>query len=110
MQYLDSDFILSAKHCECNIIPLPVNEQVFYAIKRGKTSQVFIGFPDKRVSQLYQMFLPSDKRHIVVEIQLLGNNGKLFSRMHFEMAFVMNNQNLAHRYSVQLGHRVVWED
>ena len=107
MQYLDAEFVLSAKHCECNIIPLPVDAQVFEAIKRWIINEIFIDSHDKRVSQLSQMFLPLDKRRIVVEVQLMGDKGELCSRMHFEMAYVMNSQD---SYSVKLGHRVAWED
>ena len=110
MQYLNCNSLLSAKHCECNIIPFPVNAQVFYAIERGIINEIFIDSHDKRARQLYQMFLPSEKRHIVVEVRLLCNNGKLRRRMHFEMAYVMNNQDRQRDYSVKLGYRVVWED
>ena len=110
MQYLNCNSLLSAKHCECNIIPFPVDAQVFYAIEHCIINEIFIDSHDKRVSQLAQMFLPLDKRHIVVEVQLMGDKGELCSRMHFEMAYVMNNQDRQRDYSVKLGHRVVWED
>jgi hypothetical protein len=109
MQYLDTEHILSAKHCEFNIMPLTVNALDFEAIERGITNEVFIDLCDKRARQLCRMFLPFDKRRrIVVELQLLGDNGKLCKRMHFEMIHVMNYR--CSDYSVQLGHRVVWED
>ena len=107
MRYLNCNSLLSAKHCECNIIPFPVDAQVFEAIKRWIINEIFIDSNDKRVSQLSQMFLPLGKRHIVVEVQLLGDNGEVCRRMHFEMEYVKNNQN---SYSIKLGHRVVWED
>ena len=111
MQYLNCNSLLSAKHCECNIIPFPINAQVFYAIERGIINEIFIDSHDKRARQLCRMFLPFDKRRrIVVELQLLGDNGKLRRRMHFEMAYVMNNQDRQRDYSVKLGYRGVWED